>query len=155
VLAGLDASIFVLAPTPGRAAATREAERAQRAHLLELRARGRREEIPSVRCDFPCEHFAALAGQIGIGASAVAQWELPNGTSPTVDHLEEIAMVCGVAFEWLATGRGAVVSGVQEAPVLMGTQLAADQTEDRLLMAFRRIPLRKRESLVRWMEEFF
>jgi|SRR5687768_9297547 transcriptional regulator with XRE-family HTH domain len=98
---------------------------------------------------------AALAEQIGIGASAVAQWELPNGTSPTVDHLEEIAMVCGVAFEWLATGRGAVVSGVQEAPVLMGTQLAADQTEDRLLMAFRRIPLRKRESLVRWMEEFF
>lgn len=98
---------------------------------------------------------AALAEQIGIGASAVAQWELPNGTSPTVDHLEEIAMVCGVAFEWLATGRGAVVSGVQEAPALMGTQLAADQTEDRLLMAFRRIPLRKRESLVRWMEEFF
>ena len=62
VLGGLDASIFVLAPTPGRVAATREAERAQRAHLLELRARGRRDEIPSVRCDFPCEHFAALAG---------------------------------------------------------------------------------------------
>ena len=62
MLGGLDASIFVLAPTPGRVAATREAERAQRAHLLELRARGRRDEIPSVRCDFPCEHFAALAG---------------------------------------------------------------------------------------------
>lgn len=98
---------------------------------------------------------AALAEQIGVGASAVAQWELPNGTSPTVDHLEEIAMVCGVAFEWLATGRGAISSGVHEPPALIGTQLAADQTEDRLLVAFRRIPLRKREMLVRWMEEFF
>jgi len=62
LLAGLDASIFVLAPAHGRVAATREAERSQRAHLLDLRARGRRGEIPSVRCDFPCEHFAALAG---------------------------------------------------------------------------------------------
>jgi len=62
VLAGIDASIFVLAPIPGRVAATPDAERAQRAHLLELRARGRRDEIPSVRCDFPCEHFAVLAG---------------------------------------------------------------------------------------------
>ncbi len=98
---------------------------------------------------------AALAEEIGIGASAVAQWELPNGTSPTVDHLEKIATVCGVAFEWLATGRGVIVSGVQEMPALVGTQIAADQTEDRLLMAFRRIPSRKREALVRWMEEFF
>lgn len=98
---------------------------------------------------------AALAEEIGIGASAVAQWELPNGTSPTVDHLEKIATVCGVAFEWLATGRGVIVSGVQETPALVGTQITADQTEDRLLMAFRRIPARKREALVRWMEEFF
>jgi transcriptional regulator with XRE-family HTH domain len=98
---------------------------------------------------------AALAEEVGIGASAVAQWELPNGTSPTVDHLEKIAIVCGVSFEWLATGRGVVASGAHETPALMGSELAADHTEDRLLVAFRRVPPRKRDALVRWMEEFF
>jgi len=62
VLAGVDASIFVLAPSPDRTAATPEAERAQRAQLLAYRARGRANEIPSVRCDFPCVFFAELAG---------------------------------------------------------------------------------------------
>jgi aminopeptidase len=62
LLDGLDASIFVYAPALGRTPATAGAERAARAHTLALRARGRREEIPSVRCDFPCEAFAAAAG---------------------------------------------------------------------------------------------
>ena len=31
----------------------------------------------------------------------------------------------------------------------------ADDVEDRMLAAFRRLPRRKREPLVRWMEEFF
>jgi aminopeptidase len=62
VLARVDASVFVLAPSPGRTAATAEAERAQRAQLLAYRARGRTNEIPSVRCDFPCASFAELAG---------------------------------------------------------------------------------------------
>jgi aminopeptidase len=62
VLAGIDASVFVLAPTPGRTASTPEAERAHRAQLLALRARGRSGEIPSVRCDFPCAFFAEAAG---------------------------------------------------------------------------------------------
>lgn len=98
---------------------------------------------------------AALAEEIGIGASAVAQWELPNGTSPTAEHLERIATVCGVSFEWLATGRGLAVSGVEEAPALRASEFANDEFEDRLLIAFRRISRRKREAFVRWMEEFF
>jgi transcriptional regulator with XRE-family HTH domain len=98
---------------------------------------------------------AKLAEAIGVGASAVAQWELPNGTSPTAEHLEKIATVCSVSFEWLATGRGMAVHGVEEPPAVNAYELAADEFEDRLLIAFRRIPRRKRESFVRWMEEFF
>ena len=30
---------------------------------------------------------AVLAVQVGVGPSAVAQWELPTGTTPTIDHL--------------------------------------------------------------------
>jgi transcriptional regulator with XRE-family HTH domain len=98
---------------------------------------------------------AKLAEAIGVGASAVAQWELPNGTSPTAEHLERIATVCGVSFEWLATGRGTAVQGVAETPAIEVGELAADEFEDRLLVAFRRISRRKREAFVRWMEEFF
>lgn len=29
---------------------------------------------------------AAMARVLGVGPSAVAQWEIPDGTSPTVDH---------------------------------------------------------------------
>ena len=98
---------------------------------------------------------ARLAEAIAVGASAVAQWELPSGTSPTAEHMERIATVCGVSFEWLATGRGLAVIGDAETPAVEAFQLAADEHEDRLLIAFRRIARRKREAFVRWMEEFF
>ena len=98
---------------------------------------------------------AGLAKKIGVGPSAVAQWELPTGTSPTIDHLIAIALLSGVAFEWLATGRGPVAVSPHEIPAIDGSSFATDETEDRLLAAFRHVPARKRDVLVRWMEEFF
>ena len=49
---------------------------------------------------------AELARRIGVKRSAVTQWEHPNGTTPSVEHLIQIAMETGTQFEWLATGRG-------------------------------------------------
>lgn len=98
---------------------------------------------------------AELARLLNVGASAVAQWELPKGTSPTVPHLVEIAKACGVAFEWLATGRGPVAIAVEELPAVDPLCFAVDPLEERVLVAFRRVPTRKRETFVRWMEEFF
>ena len=97
---------------------------------------------------------AELARQVGVAPSAVAQWELPGGTSPTVDHLIQIALSCGIAFEWLATGRGDVTIGA-ETPAIDAASFAVDQFEDRLLVVARRIPRRKRDSFLRWLEEFF
>ena len=57
---------------------------------------------------------AALASRVGVGPSAVAQWELPGGTSPTVEHMTRIAQTCDVQFEWLATGRGEVRNGHEQ-----------------------------------------
>jgi aminopeptidase len=57
----MDASIVILAPEPGRQPATQEDRRAMSAQVLAYRARGRRGEIPHVRCDFPCEAFAVAA----------------------------------------------------------------------------------------------
>jgi transcriptional regulator with XRE-family HTH domain len=98
---------------------------------------------------------AALAKNVGVGPSAVAQWEIPNGTSPTVHHLIQIAACSGVAFEWLSTGRGPISVKGQETPAVDLVEFAADMVEERLLIAFRRIPAKKREGLVRWLEEFF
>ena len=98
---------------------------------------------------------AELAKRIGVGPSAVAQWELPTGTSPTVDHLIDIATLSGTAFEWLATGRGPVTLNSTEVQAVDGISVAIDEIEDRLLMSFRRVSPRKRELFVRWMEGFF
>lgn len=98
---------------------------------------------------------AGLARKISVSASAAAQWELPDGTSPNIENLIKIATTCGVSFEWLATGRGAIRSDTQETPAVDVTSFAIDHIEDRLLLAFRRISARKREKFVRWMEEIF
>ncbi|MBI4172598.1 MAG: aminopeptidase, partial [Actinobacteria bacterium] len=62
LLERVDASIFVLAPEPGGEALEQGPLQALRAQALAYRARGRRREIPSVRCDFPCPAYAERAG---------------------------------------------------------------------------------------------
>lgn len=61
VLDGVDAAIFVLAPAAGHPA-TPQAAAGVRALASAYRDRGRRGEIPTVRCDFPCPAYAARAG---------------------------------------------------------------------------------------------
>ena len=52
----------------------------------------------------------AAARLLDVSPSALGRWELPlehpNSTYPTVEHLLAMAKLFGVAFEWLATGRG-------------------------------------------------
>lgn len=47
----------------------------------------------------------ALAKKMGLTRSAVSQWE-SDTTSPTSDNLRQIAVICDVDYDWLATGRG-------------------------------------------------
>ncbi|PPU10467.1 helix-turn-helix domain-containing protein [Xanthomonas arboricola] len=47
-----------------------------------------------------------LAGELGVTRSAVAQWEMAEGAAPSVDNLIGLARRSGMAFEYLATGRG-------------------------------------------------
>jgi len=98
---------------------------------------------------------ATLAERLGVGPSAVAQWESPRGTSPTVENLRKLAVACEVAFEWLATGRGEVRLAPLDVPAVQTISFAADYIEERLLLAFRRVTPHKREAFVRWMEELF
>lgn len=96
---------------------------------------------------------ADLARRLGIQRSAVTQWERDGGTTPNVAHLAQVATETGVRFEWLATGRGACRPSEGEFDVaLIVDDYARDHLETRVLEGLRRVPNRKRESVVRIVE---
>jgi transcriptional regulator with XRE-family HTH domain len=99
---------------------------------------------------------AKLAEAIGVQRSAVSHWESPQGKNPSVDHLRTVATVTGVAFEWLATGRGkmqlsedAVLDSVSAADAI----LVEDSLELRLVTSFREASPRTRIAMVEILEE--
>ena len=81
-----------------------------------------------------------LAAKIGVHRSAVAQWEQSDGTSPSVHHLEQIATLTGVYFEWLATGRGSMRPTAGEfEPTVDMLDFAQTEIECRILECARRL----------------
>jgi transcriptional regulator with XRE-family HTH domain len=89
---------------------------------------------------------AQLAELTGVKRSAVAQWERADCTSPSVEHLAQIAISTGVRFEWLATGRGPAAPDGREFELAAEIHdFAHDETESRILAYVRRMPERKRQ----------
>ena len=98
----------------------------------------------------------ALASAIGVQRSAVSHWETNHDKHPSVTHMREVALACGVQFEWLATGRGKMglssdtaLDSVAAAEAL----LIEDPIELRLILAFRDAPTRSRAPLVEVVEQ--
>ncbi len=99
---------------------------------------------------------AALGGAIGVQRSAVSHWEASHGKHPSVDHLRQLALVAGVQFEWLATGRGNMTLSTDTALDSVAAaqgQLIDDPMEMRLIAAFREVPMRARAPLVEVAEQ--
>ena len=99
----------------------------------------------------------ALAERVGVHRSAVAQWEQPGGSHPTMENLSRIAISTGVSFEWLATGRGrmAFVSDLVpgEASTAAVIEYSAHcETEVRGLTAMRRMEFSTLMAVVELME---
>ena len=95
---------------------------------------------------------AELARRVAVKRSAVTQWESPAGTTPSVEHLIQIALETGVQFEWLATGRGPRRLAEEPAPAVMVEDYALDELESRVLVALRRVSRRKREAVTKLIE---
>jgi transcriptional regulator with XRE-family HTH domain len=95
---------------------------------------------------------AELARRVGVCASAAVQWEHPYGTAPSVANLARIAEITGVAFEWLATGRGPqrVAAEVGES-ALDPECLARTLFEEQLLKVARQLPARHHEPLIQFL----
>lgn len=97
---------------------------------------------------------AALAAQVGVARSAVAQWErLRGGTRPGNENLARLAVVTGVSLEWLSTGRGRMtVDAADEVPALLLSHYAHDELEERLLLALRDVHTLERRVIVDFLE---
>lgn len=94
---------------------------------------------------------AALAAFCSVRPSAAAQWEARAGTAPTVENLIKIALATNVAFEWLATGRGAARLNL-ETPAADVEAFAQDLDEERLLQVIRRVPYARRGQVVQLLD---
>ena len=96
---------------------------------------------------------AELARRLGVDRSSVTQWEQPQGTRPSVDHLAQIAIETGVCFEWLATGRGpSQPEDGRYETALVVEDYARDAMESRALTALRRLSTRRRAVAVQIIE---
>lgn len=99
---------------------------------------------------------AALASAVGVHRSAVSHWEAHQGKLPSMCHFQQLAVVTGVQFEWLATGRGRMQLGEEvefESVAAADALLVDDPLELRLVQAFRDTPLRARAPLVEIAEQ--
>jgi len=99
---------------------------------------------------------AALGAAVGVQRSAVGHWEATRGKFPSVAHLREIAMITGVQFEWLATGRGSMglpADTALDSVAAAEAVLVEDPLELRLLVAFRAAPTRSKAPLVEVVEQ--
>lgn len=90
----------------------------------------------------------ALASELGVSRSALAQWEMVNGTRPSVEHLVALARRSGLHFEYLATGRGAKVHGAPALDHDEDNYAQLTHQQRTLLMAFDALSPRQRAGLL-------
>lgn len=95
----------------------------------------------------------SLAAGLGVSRGAVANWESASGVLPATERLQHIAQITGVAFEWLAMGRG----GLHYQPTLddipaAHMEVIEDPLELRLLQAFRAAPQRQHLQIIEYAE---
>lgn len=99
---------------------------------------------------------AELARSVGVSASAVAQWEQPNGTRPGISHLIAVSRLAAISLDWLATGEGkprrASIEPAEHA--ISPDMYACDLLEESLLFEFRKLSLRARRALMDFIHEF-
>lgn len=95
-----------------------------------------------------------LGLRLGVHRSAVANWE-SGSSSPSGDHLEQLACVLEVAHEWLATGRGEIALPDPGHQALAArADLIENPAERRLLRAWRSLPMRPRIALLELVEAY-
>lgn len=89
-----------------------------------------------------------LAERMGVTRGAVANWECADAV-PAARRMGRIAKVTGVSYEWLATGRGAMLPelGFEDPPTpAIDADFVDDPVERQLLDTFRMASMRARKA---------
>jgi transcriptional regulator with XRE-family HTH domain len=98
---------------------------------------------------------AQLAMELQVQRSAVSHWEAQRG-KPSMNHLRQLALLTGVQFEWLATGRGPMTPSAEsllDSVSAVDAVMIDDPLERRLLNAFREAPAQARVPLLELAEQ--
>ena len=98
---------------------------------------------------------AQLALELGVQRSAVSHWEAHRG-KPSMIHLRQLALLTGVQFEWLATGRGPMTPSAEsllDSVAAVDALMVDDPQERRMLAAFRAAPANARLPLLELAEQ--
>ena len=90
---------------------------------------------------------------VGVHRSAVALWESPKGSFPSVEHLIGIARTTDCCFEWLATGRGPMYpqQGSYDHAVEL-TEFAHSEHEVKALQLMRKLGRKRQAQACRMLE---
>lgn len=88
---------------------------------------------------------AGLADLVGVGRSAVANWECGKA-KPSTQHLQHLSAGLQVSLDWLAAGTGAETS-VGTAPAMTASTLSAQERQ--LLQAYRQAPKYQQRHILR------
>jgi len=99
-----------------------------------------------------------LALDLHLTRSAIAQWEMANGTAPSVENMIALALRTGMGFEFLATGRGPMIvsaptSGVTEGTTPYITQIPLTDQQRLLLERFDALSARQQAGLLALLAE--
>lgn len=85
---------------------------------------------------------------LGVHRGTVGHWERGAGHRPTSGNLMQLAMLLAVSYEWLATGRGSMQLSSDDVPAARLDYFAQSDDEEALLLAFRKLPVHRREAVV-------
>lgn len=85
---------------------------------------------------------------LSVHRGTFGHWERGAGHQPTSANLLQLALVMGVSYEWLATGRGSMQISSDEVAAVRLDCFAQSEDEEQLLLAFRKLPKHRRPSVV-------
>lgn len=98
---------------------------------------------------------AALAKLVGVQRSSASQWESDHiRKDPSTANLAKIAVITGVSFEWLATGRGEMMWSAHRYGI---SEYGSDYRcltawERQLLKLFGDLPARRQKALMEFLD---
>jgi transcriptional regulator with XRE-family HTH domain len=96
---------------------------------------------------------STLATLVGVKRSSANQWESSSlGKEPSTENLVKIAVITGVSFEWLATGRGEMV-WAPDARDQSSDYCRLTPREKQLLKLFRNLSERKQKALLEFLDD--